>query len=89
MVRAMPQNRVSCLFGHASSFSPQFLVPPQAVVDLLVMRELLWSEARSDTLSFIHDCFSSINISGGRHQQHRHDWKRTRHGRELRKRRQQ
>ncbi|TNN62542.1 hypothetical protein EYF80_027245 [Liparis tanakae] len=47
--------------------------PPHAVVDLLVKRELLWSEARSVTFSFMHDCFSSINISAGRHQQHRLD----------------
>ena len=48
----------------------------QAVVDLLVMRELLWSEARSVTFSFMHDCFSSISISAGRHQQHRQDQRR-------------
>lgn len=49
--------------------------PPQAVVDLLVMRELLCSEARSVTFSLVHSCFSSISISAGRHQQHRHDWR--------------
>lgn len=49
----------------------------QAVVDLLVMRELLWSDGRSVTFSFIHDCLSSISISAGRHQQHRQDWRRT------------
>lgn len=53
----------------------------QAVVDLLVMRELLCSEARSVTFSFMHDCFSSISISAGRHQQHRQD---CREGRRMR-----
>lgn len=43
------------------------------MVDLLVMRELLCSEARSVTFSFMHDCLSSISISAGRHQQHRQD----------------
>ena len=55
-------------------------LPPQAVVDLLVMREWLWSEARSVTFSFMHDCFSSINISAGRHQQHRQDQRREKRG---------
>lgn len=55
---------------------------PQAVVDLLVMRELLCSEARSVTFSFMHDCFSSISISAGRHQQHRQDWRQERRMRE-------
>lgn len=54
--------------------------PPQAVVDLLVMRELLWSEARSVTFSFMHNCFSSISISAGRHQQHRQDQRRKKGG---------
>lgn len=48
------------------------------MVDLLVMRELLCSEARSVTFSFMHDCFSSISISAGRHQQHRQDWREER-----------
>lgn len=52
------------LFSH-------FQASPQAVVDLLVMREWLCSVP----LSFMHDCFSSINISAGRHQQHRQDLK--------------
>lgn len=57
--------------------SPPFsqLGPPQAVVDLLVMRELLWSEARSVIFSFMQDCFSSISISAGRHQQQRQDYR--------------
>lgn len=50
-----------------------FWASPQAVEDLLVMRELLCSEPRSLTLSFMHDCFSSINISVVTHQEHRQD----------------
>lgn len=39
---------------------------------------LFYSDPRSVTFSFTQDCFSSMaNISGGKHQQHKQDWKET------------
>lgn len=72
----IPQSFFIYLFFFLSSYLhlSHSWAPPQAVVDLLVMRELLWSEARSVIFSFMQDCFSSISISAGRHQQHRQDY---------------